>query len=252
MTDDREEFTTEVRATAARMGQDVELRELSMRWIDATAEYRYSYNFEWMGLPIIQFPQDIIALQELVWNVKPDLIIETGVARGGSVVFYASMLELLGGSGRVLGIDIDIRPHNREALETHPMSKRIDLLEGSSIDPSVVEQASLAAAEASCVMIVLDSNHTHEHVLEELRQYAPLATDGSYVVVLDTVIEDMSDDAFPDRPWGKGANPKTAVAQYLDEDPRFEVDRTVDDRLLLSVAPGGYLRCKGPRPSDGK
>jgi cephalosporin hydroxylase len=174
--------------------------------------------------------------------VKPDLIIETGIAHGGSLVFYASMLELLG-RGRILGIDIDIRPHNREAIELHPMAKRIRLIQGSSVDPAIAGIAAGIAKEAKCVMVVLDSNHAHEHVLQELRLYAPLVTKGSYCVVFDTVVEDMPDDSFPDRPWGRGNNPKTAVHEFLASNDRFEIDQVIDRKLLLTVSPDGFLRC---------
>jgi cephalosporin hydroxylase len=193
-----------------------------------------------MGRPIIQLPQDMMAMQELIWQIKPDLIIECGIAHGGSIIYYASLLELQG-HGEVLGIDLDIRPHNREAIESHPMSKRISMIEGSSIDPAIAEQVH-AAAKGKKVILVLDSNHTHDHVLEELRLYAPLVSVGSYCVVMDTVVEDMPADFFPDRPWGPGDNPKTAVWKYLEENGDFEIDRQLQNKLLITVAPDGYLR----------
>jgi cephalosporin hydroxylase len=209
----------------------------------AAGPFRYTYNFTWLGRPIIQIPQDILAMQELVWRVRPELVIETGVAHGGSLVLYASLLELLGGAGRVLGVDIDIRSHNREALEAHPMMRRIDLLQGSSVDPVVVSEVHARAKGKGPVMVVLDSNHTHAHVLAELRAYAPLVQAGSYLVVFDTLVEALPKEAFPDRPWGPGDNPATAVRAFLAECDRFVVDGDIDARLLLSVAPGGYLRC---------
>jgi cephalosporin hydroxylase len=196
-----------------------------------------------MGRPIIQFPQDIIAMQEIIWSLKPDLIIETGVARGGSCVFYASMLQLLGGEGRVIAIDIDIRPDNRKAIETHPMASRIDLLEGSSVSPEIVTRVREAARRARTVLVALDSNHTHAHVRDELLAYAPLVTKGSYLVVFDTVIEHMPATFFPDRPWSVGDNPHTAVQEFLATTDRFVIDTTIDHKLQISVAPGGYLRC---------
>lgn len=215
----------------------------SLKWICETAPYKYSYNFRWAGLPIIQFPQDIIALQEIIWETKPDLIIETGVARGGSMMFYASMLELLGGAGRVLGIDIDIRPHNRRAIEGHALYPRVDLIEASSTDRDTLDKVQTYCERATSVMVVLDSHHTHAHVLNELKWYSRFVTAGCYLVVLDTIIEDMPADAFPDRPWGPGDNPKTAVQEFLSTTDRFEVDEALDNKLLISVAPGGYLRC---------
>jgi cephalosporin hydroxylase len=193
-----------------------------------------------MGRPIIQLPQDMMAMQELIWRIKPDLVIECGIAHGGSIIYYASLLELQG-HGEVLGIDRDIRAHNREAIESHPMIKRISMIEGSSLDPAVAEQVRQAAAGKK-VIVVLDSNHTHEHVLEELRLYAPLVSTDSYCIVMDTVVEDMPADAFPDRPWGPGDNPKTAVWAYLKENRDFEIDQAMQDKLLITVASDGYLR----------
>lgn len=204
---------------------------------------KYSYNFTWLGRPIIQYPQDMIALQEIIWHVKPDLIIETGIAHGGSLIFYASMLELLGNNGEVLGIDIDIREHNREEIEKHPMYKRINMIEGSSIDKEIAEQVCDFAKEKNRVLVLLDSKHTHDHVLKELQLYSPLVTKGSYLVVFDTVIEDMPDDFFSDRPWGKGNNPKTAVCEFLKTNDRFVVDKEIENKLLITVAPEGYLKC---------
>jgi cephalosporin hydroxylase len=228
--------------TVAQMANDQDAQDIAYDFIIKTAHYKYSYNFTWLGRPIIQYPQDVMAMQELIWLVRPDLIIETGIAHGGSLIFYASMLELLGGSGRVLGIDIDIRAHNRAEIERHPMFKRIDMLEGSSIAPETVTTVETVAAKAERVMVVLDSNHTHSHVASELSYYAPLVTVGSYCVVFDTVVEDMPADSFPDRPWGKGNNPKTAVREYLKSHPEFEIDKSIQDKLLITVAPDGYLK----------
>ena len=235
-----EQFREEVRQNIEGLQQDTQLQAESLDWVGVTAKHKYTYNFSWMGRPIIQFPQDMVAMQEIIWALRPDVIVETGIAHGGSLVFYASMLELIG-HGDVLGVDIDIRQHNREAIETHPMAHRISMIQGSSIDPAIVEQV-CARVAGKKVLVVLDSNHTHEHVLEELRAYAPLASVGSYCVVMDTVVEDMSADAFPDRPWGKGDNPKTAVWAYLEENRDFEIDARIHSKLLLTVAPDGYLR----------
>ncbi len=220
-----------------------DFRELSRRWMEASVRRRYSYGFTWLGRPVIQYPQDLLALQELVCRVRPRLIVETGVAHGGSLVFHASLLELLAGDGRVLGIDVEIRPHNRAALDAHPLRRRIDLVEGSSIDPAVVAAACAAAEQRAPVMVVLDSLHTHAHVLAELRSYSPLVGAGSYLVVLDTVIEELPDDLYPDRPWSRGDNPMTAVRAFLAENTRFEVDRELEERLGITTAPSGFLRC---------
>ena len=233
-------FEAECKAEIEAQGQNETLKGLARDFFNESARHKYSYHFSWMGRPIIQLPQDMMAMQELIWNIKPDLVIECGIAHGGSIIYYASLLELQG-HGEVLGIDRDIRPHNRLAIESHPMFKRIRMIEGSSVDLAVVEQVRALAAGKK-VILVLDSNHTHEHVLEELRLYAPLVSLGSYCVVMDTVVEDMPADAFPDRPWGPGDNPKTAVWAYLEENGDFEIDRQMNDKLLISVAPDGYLR----------
>jgi cephalosporin hydroxylase len=237
------EFFTEVAGNIRSLGGDADLQGLSNIWIRETTRHKYTYNFTWMGRPIIQFPQDLVAMQELIWRLQPDLIVETGVAHGGSLIFYASMLELLGGDRRVVGIDIDIRAHNRAEIEKHPMAKRISLISGSSIDDGVLAQVHEQAAGHKQVMVVLDSNHTHEHVLRELELYSPLVCKGGYLVVFDTIVEDMPDDFFADRPWGKGNNPKSAVHAFLKSNRRFEIDQDIQGKLLITAAPDGYLRC---------
>lgn len=236
----------------------------SADFLDAARHFRlesmvskYSYNFSALGRPIIQYPQDIVAMQELVWQIKPDLIIETGIAHGGSLMLSASMLALLDmceaiESGatidpkqshrKVLGIDIDIRAHNREAIEAHPMSSRIEMIQGSSISPDVVEQVQQIAKDYERVLVCLDSNHTHDHVLAELDAYAPLTSVGSYCVVFDTIVEDMPAGMFPDRPWGPGNNPKTAVWEYLKKHDGFKIDKDIHNKLMITVAPDGYLK----------
>jgi cephalosporin hydroxylase len=238
-----EDFFNEVRRNVESLRRAPKVRALSIDWIRETAPYKYSYNFTWMGRPIIQFPQDMIAMQEIIWQVKPDLIIETGIAHGGSLVYYAALLELNGGKGEVLGVDIDIREHNRREIEKHPMSRRIRMIQGSSVAPETVEQVRKAARGRRSVLVILDSNHTHEHVLQELKAYSPLVTTGSYLVVFDTVVEEMPADFFPDRPWGKGDNPRTAVLEFLRSNDRFVVDEQIEAKLLITVAPGGSLRC---------
>ncbi len=218
-----------------------EFESLSRAWFEESCNQRYSYRWTWLGLPIIQYPQDIVAMQELIWSIKPDLIVETGIAHGGSLVFYASLLELIGGDGMVVGIDIDIRTHNRIRIEEHPLFKRIRMMEGSSIDPSVVQEVQGLARGSKRVLVSLDSNHTHDHVLAELKAYAPLVTADSYLVVFDTVIEDLPEGFFPDRPWERGNNPMTAVHQFIRENSDFEIDSALSERLQVSVAPNGYL-----------
>ena len=240
--DDREQFEEMNHRAIVNMSQDVASGVATRDWFLHASNHGYSYHFSWLGLPIIQYPQDIIAMQEIIWEVKPDLIIETGIARGGSLVFYASMLELLG-RGMVLGVDVDIRAHNRKAIENHPMAKRITMYEGSSVEESMAARVRKYAKDYNTVLVALDSNHTHAHVLRELDLYAPMVTKGSYCVVFDTVIEDMPARLFPDRPWGPGNNPKTAVLEYLKTTDRFVVDRDIPNKLLITVAPDGYLKC---------
>jgi cephalosporin hydroxylase len=248
---------------------DPHVKQLTNQWFAVANKYEYSYHYSWLSRPVIQYPQDIVALQEIIWSVRPDLIIETGIAHGGSLILSASMLALLDycdavESGRplvpgdtrrrVLGIDIDIRPHNRAAIEAHPMSHRIDMIQGSSVAPDVIAQVHEAAKRHERVLVILDSNHTHDHVLAELEAYAPLTSIGSYCIVFDTVVEDMPESLFPNRPWGKGNNPKTAVWEYLrrlkdetregaDGTPlKFEIDKSIEYKLLITVAPDGYLK----------
>lgn len=240
---EEEKFAREVRSNISGLKEDRDVQALSRIWLREITRHKYAYNFEWLGRPIIQFPQDMLATQEIIWSVKPELIIETGIAHGGSLIYYASLLELLGGDRRVLGIDIDIRDHNRKAIEAHPLKHRIEMLEGSSTDESIVAAANEAANDKRAVMVILDSNHTHDHVLGELKAYAPLVTKGSYLVVFDTLLEYMPDDLIQDRPWGKGNNPMTAVDEFLATSDRFEIDDEIDAKLLISVAPRGYLKC---------
>jgi cephalosporin hydroxylase len=242
--DEAEKFRQEVARSVAGLGEDEQVHALSRTWIKDTTPHRYTYNFTWLGRPIIQFPQDMVAVQEIIWATRPDLIVETGIAHGGSLILSASILELIGGDGRVVGVDIDIRPHNRAGIESHPLMRRITLIEGSSTDEDVVAQVREHARPGAQVMVILDSNHTHEHVLRELELYSPLVRKGGYLVVFDTIIEDMGAEAFADRPWGVGNNPKTAVHEFLRTNDRFEVDRAMHDKLLITVAPDGYLRCR--------
>lgn len=225
----------------AAMAADLEIEQMRRRLLSKMAKYRYAYNWTWWGRPVIQLPSDIMAMQMLLMHHRPDLIIETGIAHGGSLILYASLMELVG-RGEVVGIDIDIREHNRRAIETHPMCKRISLIQGSSTDPAIADQAAERARQAECVFVCLDSNHTAEHVAAELKLYAPLVTPGAYLVVFDTVIEDMPSEDFPDRPWGPGNSPRTAVKEFLGRHPEFEVDRDLEHRLMFSAAPSGYLR----------
>jgi cephalosporin hydroxylase len=247
MSGEKEKFELERERNISRLGDANELRIFSRKWQQEAMSYNYVYNFSWLGRPIIQLPQDVFAMQELIWAVQPDLIIETGIAHGGSLIFSASMLELNAACGgpadaEVLGIDIDIRAHNRAAIEAHPMFKRISMIEGSSIAPEIIEQVRARAAGKQRVMVCLDSNHTHDHVLAELQAYAPLTAVGSYCVVFDTAIEEMPAEIFNDRPWEPGNNPMTAVHEFLKTTGDFVIAREVSDKILITVAPDGYLK----------
>jgi cephalosporin hydroxylase len=262
-------FKQECANNATSYAKDSEWQRLSNQWLVAGFKHKYMYNFEALGRPIIQTPVDMVATQELIWNVKPDLIIETGIAHGGSLIMSASMLALIdycdaveagttldpkASKRRVLGLDIDIRAHNKAAIEAHPMAHRIDMIQGSSISTDVVNQVHSIAKKYQKVLIFLDSNHTHDHVLAELEAYAPLTSAGSYCCVFDTIVEDMPADTFPDRPWSPGNNPKTAVWEYLKRlknegrkavdgaQLAFEIDKSIENKLLITVAPDGYLK----------
>jgi cephalosporin hydroxylase len=238
-----DQFNKEKEQNIASQGKSKELKNLGLNFITDTAHTKYSYNFCWMGRPIIAYPQDMLAMQEIIWDVKPDLIIETGIAHGGSLVYYASLLELIGGDGLVLGLDIDIRKHNRDLIEDHPMMKRIQMIEGDSTSIEIANQVYEIAKDKKRVLVCLDSNHTHDHVLKELELYARLTSIGSYCVVFDTVVEDMPAEwDWGQRSWGVGNNPKTAVFEFLKSNDNFEIDKNIDNKILISVAPDGYLR----------
>ena len=252
-----EKFKLEKIKNIKSLGLDDDLRNKSIQWIEHISKYKWAYNFSYLGRPAIQFPNDIWAMQELIWDIKPDLIIETGIAHGGSLIFSASMLAMLDiceaienqntfdpsiSKRKVLGIDIDIRDHNRKEIEKHPMYTRISMIEGSSIDKKIIKEVSKFASNYNKVMVFLDSNHTHDHVLEELVAYGELTSPGSYCVVFDTIIDDMPDKMFTDRPWDKKNNPKTAVLQYLKDNPQFEIDNDIHNKLQITVAPSGFLK----------
>lgn len=252
------DFEQEKKNNIVQMASNQACIKASLDFLITTAPYKYSYNNLWLGRPAIQLSQDMVAMQELIWRIKPDLIIETGIAHGGSLIFSASMLAQLDlceaieagnksinpaeSKRKVLGIDIDIRAHNRAAIEAHPMASRIQMIQGSSVDPEIIAQVHAIAANYQRVLVCLDSNHTHAHVLAELEAYAPLTSVGSYCVVFDTIIEDLPDNLYPDRPWNKGNNPKTAVWAYLERHPEFEIDPSIPHKLLITVAPDGFLK----------
>ncbi|MEM9827152.1 MAG: cephalosporin hydroxylase family protein [Planctomycetota bacterium] len=233
------------------------IAEAATRFMKESTVPKYSYNFTWLGRPIIQYPQDMVAVQEVIWDVRPNLIIETGIAHGGSLIMSASLLAMLeycdaaaagtsvdpaNPKGKVLAIDIDIREHNREAIEAHPMAGRIEMLQGSSTDENIVAKVHQIAEGFQRVLVCLDSNHTHEHVLAELEAYAPLVSSGSYCIVFDTIVDDVPADLYPDRPWGPGNSPKSAVHEFLKTHSEFSIQSNIDNKLLISVAPQGYLK----------
>ena len=251
------DFSDEVLKNIDLIAKDKDFLGLSNIWIRESIRHKYAHNFTWLGRPILQVPQDIYAIQELIWKIKPDLIIETGIAHGGSLIMSASMLALLDyceaaaqgaalnpreSRRRVLGIDIEIRPHNRAAIEAHPMAHLIEMIEGSSIDPDIIEQVKEIAKDYKNILVFLDSTHIHDHVLAELKAYAPLTSVGSYCVVWDTGIEDLPAEFYTDRPWGKGNNPKTAVYEYLRSTDCFEIDESFNHKLLITASPDGFLR----------
>jgi cephalosporin hydroxylase len=240
--DDRDDFLRMQHARAAEMAGDAEVRALDVALTTASDRHDYSYMWRWLGLPIIQMPTDVVLTQEIIWENRPQVIVETGVARGGSVIFHSSMLRLIG-EGKVVAVDIDIRAHNRRAIEEHPLSDRVVLIEGSSTDPAVLDGIRQEIGDAQRVMVVLDSHHSHEHVLNELRLYTPLVTPGQFMIVADTLVEELPVQQHRPRPWGPGDNPKTAVDAFLAEEPGvFDIDKFSNDKLLLSSSRSGYLR----------
>ena len=245
-TDDRASFDEKARAQARALGRDQQVFEAAVSALHAADKYDYSYLWSWMGVPIIQLPADIMATQEVIWATKPDIIIETGVARGGSVLFMASLLELIG-KGKVIGIDIDIRAHSRDSIERHPMAKRVLLIDGSSTDPSVVAEVRSQIPDGASVMVVLDSDHSRDHVLAELRCYGPMVTRGAYLLIADTILGRLDPGQTPQnrsKVWLRGDEPLSAVETYLGETDRFEVDPDINGKLILASSPGGYLRCR--------
>lgn len=242
-----QQFEKEREERIKRNENDEKLKCLAGQWLQESMMKQYVYNFSWLGRPIIQSPQDMIALQEIIWDIKPDMIIETGIAHGGSLIFSASMLTLLEAcgeieDGKVLGIDIDIREHNKKAIEAHPMSKKITMYQGSSIDEEMIARVHEFAKQGKKILVCLDSNHTREHVLAELRAYTTLVSVGSYCIVFDTLVEDMPSEFSNDRPWDKGDNPKIAVWEYLKECDDFVIDKDIENKILITVAPDGYLK----------
>lgn len=238
-----QQFKDERADDIKRMAANEHLKKMSLDWMIASDKYKYSYNYTWLGRPIIKYPSDIVATQEIIWAVKPDLIIETGIAHGGSLMLSASMLEINGGDGLVLGIDIDIREHNRNEILNHPMAKRIQMIEGSSVSAETMAQVREIARGRKRVMVFLDSLHSHAHVAAELELYAPLVSIGSYLVLPDTFIEYFPKGYYSaTRPWDVGDNPMTAMRDFLKGNNEFEIDRQLCDKLMITEAFDGYLK----------
>lgn len=193
---------------------------ISDLWIRSGWDTKYVYGFSWLGRPIIQLPEDLIRIQEVIYNIKPDIIIETGVAHGGSLIFYASLCAAIG-KGRVIGIDIEIRDHNRKAIEDHRLSPMISLFEGSSIEPSIVQSVNNQIGSSETVLILLDSNHSKDHVLLELEAYSPLVSPGSYIVACDGVMQQVSGAPRTSADWAWN-NPLSAINEFLEKHPEFE------------------------------
>lgn len=257
--DPTEQFAIDRRNTVAEYKADSSLNSRSQDWLRESMQKRYVYNFDWLGRPIIQYPQDMVAMQEIIWETRPDVIVETGIAHGGSLILSASILAMLDYADaaeagtvldpanpkrRVVGVDIDVRVHNRNAMEEHPMASRITMIEGSSIEATTIAQVKVAVGDAKRVMVCLDSMHTHDHVIEELNAYGSMTTPGCYCIVFDSFVEDMPKGFFDDRPWDVGNNPKTAVHAWLPDHPNFEIDSYYPAKLQVTVAPDGFLRCR--------
>ncbi len=244
MNDDRVQFEAQKSENILALGQDSEAFQRSIEAFLAADRHRFPYLWSWLGIPIIQMPTDIVTLQEIIWDAKPDVIVETGVARGGSVIFLASLLTLIG-KGKVVGVDVDIRAHNRASIEQHPMSSRITLIEGSSVAQSTTERVKAEIPAGATVMVVLDSDHSHAHVLAELEAYGPLVTPGQFLVAADTLLGHLTKDQTPlarSHVWHPGNEPLTAVRDFLTSHPEFEVDPLVNGKQLLASSPGGYLK----------
>jgi len=239
MTD--KEFEARNNRFIKKMSNNDELKKITRKWFNKSFNHEYSYHFTWLGRPIIQYPQDMIGLQELIWRIKPDLIIETGIARGGSLIFSASILEIIG-RGRVVGIDIDIRKQNKNEIKKHKLFKRITMVEGSSLDEKIVKRVYNLAKNKKKILLLLDSFHTHDHVLQELELYSKLVRKNNYILVFDTIIEDLPASSFPKRPWGKGNNPKTAVKEFLRINKEFALDKTLERKLLITSCPNGLIK----------
>ena len=249
-------FENECAEESYKQARDKSFVKLSDSWLNKSWKHKYTYHFKWMDRPIIQMPQDILALQEIIWKVKPDLIIETGIAHGGSICLSASLLALLEmednyikndfnkikNNRKVVGIDVDIRRHNKEKLNNHFLSEKIVMIEASSVDLKTFEKVKKISQDYSNILVILDSNHTDEHVLKELNLYGSLVSQNSYCIVFDTVIEKMDDAFSKDRPWSKKNSPKSAIEKFLKANESFEIDHSIDDRLILSMAPGGFLK----------
>ena len=239
---DADHFRSERADWRASLGADDTLRQQGIDLQLAADDHHYTYSWEWLGVPIIRLPDDIVVLQELIWAYRPQRIVETGVARGGSMLLDSSLMTLSGIEPAVLGIDISIFAHTHEALAEHPMSRGVTLLETSSVSDEAVSAARDFLGNAERALLVLDSNHTHEHVLAELRVLAPLLPVGSFILVADTIVEELPQGHYVNRPWDRGNSPLTAANQFLGENPGFVRDTEWSRRALLTEFRDGILR----------
>lgn len=237
------EFDELLVSSAEGMSQDKDLKKKAMEVLVEADKHRWIHQTKWFGQAILNLPQDMFAIQEIIYRTRPKFIIETGVAWGGSLLFYSTLMEVLGGE-KIIGIDLYMPPDLKERLNSYgKLSSRLALIEGSSVDESTVERVRSITGGSKEVMLILDSYHTHEHVLKELRLYSPFVGKGFYIVCGDTVVEDIPEQTHRTRPWGPGDNPKTALRQFLLENDRFIVDKKTENKLLFTCNPDGYVQC---------
>ncbi len=238
---DRNQFNEEKKENIKKAYDNPELHKSALDFITKSDQHNYAYNWTWLDMPIIQMPEDIMLVQEIIWETKPDIIIETGIAWGGSVVLYASILELIG-KGQVLAIDKVLPQHNIDAIMKYNFSSRIKLFEGSSIDESIVNAIRDIIKPTDKVMVLLDSNHTHAHVYEELKIWESFVTSGQYLVISDTIVEEIPEQTHRSRSWGHGDNPMTALNQFLSENNKFTRENDYNHKAICSFTRNGYLK----------
>lgn len=237
----KEEFLELNKESANKMYSNTKLQNKAIDVLISADKYRWIHQSKWFGEPLLNLPQDMFAIQDIIWRTRPKYIIEVGVAWGGSLLFESCLLEILGG-GKVIGIDIFIPEDLRQRLKSHNrISERIELIEGASTDSITLSKVKKILEDSKEVLVILDSYHTHDHVLKELQEYSKFVGKGNYLVCGDTIVEKIPEQEHRPRPWGPGNNPATAVSEFLSQNDRFSVDWEIDKRLLFSCHPGGYL-----------